>query len=153
MHGEIEQASLALEQPLAADTVFTGRAVRDAKGRVDMAWFEAARVLMAARNADGRCPKCGGDRNGGLGACAGCRARCMHDCGTPAPGPLGLGESWVCGSDACEAAWQKERRRCSRCGRNGGIVSGSGGPTQPCEIITCSTCLESRTASRHAVGS
>ena len=145
-----EQATLALEAPLAADAVFAGRAVRDADGCVDMDWFGAARSLMAARSADGRCPKCGGDRDGRLVSCASCRARCMYGCGTPAPGTLGLGEFWACGSAECEAAWQKERRRCSWCGRSGGIVSGSGGPTRPCEIRICAACFENRAAAaRH----
>lgn len=151
--GVDEQAVLALEEPLAADTVFTGRAVRDAEGRVDMAWFEAARTLMAARDAAGRCSRCGGDRGERLVICARCRSRCMYGCGTPAPEPLGLGETWLCGSAECEAAWQKERRRCSWCGRSGGIVSGSGGPTRPCEIHNCGACLESRTAARRAAAS
>ena len=148
--GAGEQAALALEEPLAADTVFTGRAVRDSEGRVDMAWFGAARSLMTARSADGRCPKCGGDRGERLVSCASCRARCMYGCGAadPDPGSGGLGGAWACGSSECEAAWQKERRRCSRCGRSGGIVSGSGGPTWPCEIRTCAACLESRSAAR-----
>ena len=144
--GEGAQAAFAIEEPLAADTVFTGRAVCDAEGRVDMAWFGAARSLMAARVANGRCPKCGGDRGGGHGTCAGCRARCLYGCGAAAPVSLGPGESWACGSAACEATWQKERRRCSWCGRSGGIVSGSGGPTRPCEIRSCGACLEAGSA-------
>ena len=134
--GAGEQAALALNEPLDAGAVFTGRAVRDAEWRVDMAWFGAARSLMAARAADGRCPKYGCALGDGRGACAACRSRCLYGCGTsaPDPGSGGLGRAWVCGSGACEAAWQKERRLCSRCGRGGGIVSWSGGSAQPCEI-------------------
>ena len=140
------QAALGLAPGISAGAVFTGRAELDAEGRVDMAWFEAARALMASRIMDGRCPRCGGDRGERHGACARCRSLCSLGCGRPGPGAFGLGEFWVCGSADCEAAWQKERRRCSRCGRRNGIVSGFGGPAQPCEIRTCGQCAESRAA-------
>ena len=151
MSAEGAQAAFAIEEPLDAGTVFTGRAVRDSEGRVDMTWFGAARSLMADRSADGRCPKCGGDRGGRRGACASCRSRCLYGCGAAAPVSLGPGEAWMCGSSACEAAWQKERRRCSRCGRSGGIVSGSGGPDWPCEIRTCGACIEEKTAAKRGM--
>ena len=58
------QAALGLAPGLSAGAVFTGRAELDAEGRTDMAWFEAARALMASRIMDGRCPRCGGYRGG-----------------------------------------------------------------------------------------
>ena len=140
------QAAIGIAPRLSPGAVFTGRAERDAEGRGDMAWFEAARSLMASRLMDGRCPRCGEDRGERRGACARCRSLCSLGCGRPGPGAVGLGESWVCGSEDCEAAWQKERRRCSRCGRLAVIVSSFGGPAQPCEIRTCGQCAESRAA-------